>query len=507
LLKSDSVNVEVDHILRECTIATCIGRLDMLSSSPLQRELDPQIVLRIQTDFGEHPMRFMLSNPLIVICSTPDLLSVANFARDECFRVTDPELSFELVDGQHRVQAMRDWCTDRGCPNEHIVWPMRVLHPGIRDLAPAGFLERIMLHSNTALVSKEMNLIDQLRILAEACVRDNDLNGSLTINFVQHCSDDNDVKSSNVDLKRILVWREVAEALVTSQLLRQPMWRDDANSQGKVVVDFLNTLVAFRLPEFVVPIIHAAAEVSQAVEKIIERPCDLSLLVDSCELFKRTGCIEPEEKVKWIIDRPTVSLIREAVKDICMKHSVPSLLYHPRVDVVYATACKRKSKGYKFERAVLSKWLEFGKDVVKLAMAISLDIQTANQSFAKPRGENLNIPVLPLTTPFGRLAQAANPTNVDEWKKSVQACLSPIKLGRLIPPMSELLESLEDQTGKKHDRRLNEIVGHPESVEAFCSLVVVLLETHQCWWELIATIGIVRPGQPIGCTAGAANPS
>ncbi|KAF9473077.1 hypothetical protein BDN70DRAFT_900047 [Pholiota conissans] len=498
MLDTPDAHSDIDYILEKFFIAMCITPLSSLVPSKYQRELDSKTVESVVEAMGEQPTKFMLSHPLTVICLDLTRIGTAQTQRKtDPIVIIDQEIAFEVVDGQHRIQAMKMWCDKRGVPDNFRIWPARVLHPGwmTSDLLRASSLlrENIMNHSNAVLAQKAMHILDQLRIEAETYMQSNNLRSGITI-FID-CDANGKPRevanSTNVQIKTIVRWTVISNALVSSGLLKMTFWRQEKSLvgcsgegvDGTSALKFLRDLVLLRIPEIAVPIIHASAELCK---KLGEKNINLANLGQNQRRFLRTGsfrCIK-------VVDKAALENLKAIVTQVADQFGVPSIVYNPCLDLLSTDS-----------NSELVTWTaNLGLSQV---IAISVGVGPIKTCFEKSV-RNPNEPVDLEKTPIGLLRSKVATTCPDQWESRIIGYLSPDKIGHLWIPWSDLLAKMNPKTKSHKDIFANM---PPEEMSKFCKLASNLLSTDQTWWEFIRDIGIIQPGMRLACSLGVSSES
>jgi len=150
--------------------------LSQLESHPKQRALNQSHADNIRKSFGNDPAQHMLTHPAIGIPYNPELFPQPPVDRASFFILRDYRCRVTLLDGQHRIKALKDLCTQSGVRLHDAFWLTNIVHPGERyhpvlrkslNIYPVLWkyphvIDLVMSRSNIQLDQESTLLVDQL---------------------------------------------------------------------------------------------------------------------------------------------------------------------------------------------------------------------------------------------------------------------------------------------------------------------------------------------------------
>jgi hypothetical protein len=93
------------------------------------RPLLPSLVDRIKNSFQGDPTKKMLEYPVIGIPIDPSTFPTPSTDRVRTMTLRDTKSTVTVIDGQHRLQALRDFCVENKIALDQAFWPVDILHP------------------------------------------------------------------------------------------------------------------------------------------------------------------------------------------------------------------------------------------------------------------------------------------------------------------------------------------------------------------------------------------
>jgi hypothetical protein len=123
-----NLNTPLDLRMKIGTVSLLLIPVDQLQHHKNQRELDETHARSICDSFGQNPATHMTTNPGIAIVDNPEIFPALT-SSESVWKLTDRSVTFTVLAGQHRVEALKYFAQKYGIETKNVFWVFKILHP------------------------------------------------------------------------------------------------------------------------------------------------------------------------------------------------------------------------------------------------------------------------------------------------------------------------------------------------------------------------------------------